>query len=254
MTTLAIHRNDAPSVRPLVLLAPFPLDARVWDDVVGHLDGRAITVDPPGFGASDALAEASLDAYAAAVLTALDAAGVGRFSVAGNSMGGYAAMALAALAPARLVGLALIGTKGTADDEAARANRLAMAGRAEAGTPASELVGPMLDKLVAPATRERRPHLAEHLEAWLHHAPTSGIAWAQRAMAARPDRLGTLRALEVAAVVVHGRDDALMSSEDAGRLADALRVEVTLVESGHLVPLEAPDAVAGALRPLVHAG
>lgn len=247
-TPLAIHPNAAPTSRPLVLLAPFPLDARVWDDVVARLDGRALTIDPPGFGASDALPDASLDAYADAVLAALDAAGVGEFSVAGNSMGGYAALALAERAPHRLVGLALLGTKATADDDAARANRLAMAERAEAGATASDLVGPMLERLLGASTRASNPATVAQLEAWLAAAPPAGIAWAQRAMAARPDRLDALAALDVPAAVLHGSEDVLMGEAALQQLADALGVPLTVVACGHLLPLEAPDAVADALR------
>lgn len=254
MTSLVIHRNSAPLERPLVLLAPFPTDARLWDDVVNRLDGRAITVDPPGFGSSPTLAETSLDAYAAAVLAGLDSLGVREFSVAGNSMGGYAAMAVAAVAPERVVGLGLLGTKATSDDDAARANRIGMAERAEAGATASELVGAMIEKLISPTTRDRQPSVAARLEGWLAEAPVPGIAWAQRAMAARPDRLALLRSLDVPAVVLHGRDDVLMGEADAAAMADALGVSLGVVDCGHLLPLEAPDAVADALAPFAASG
>lgn len=250
MINLAIDVHDAPTERPLVLLAPFPLDSRLWAGVVELLDGRAITVDPPGFGGSPTLPEASLDAYASALLRALDAAGVGEFVVAGNSMGGYAAMAAAAIAPDRVAGLGLFGTKGTADGPEVRANRLAMAERAEGGAPASDLVGPMIDKLIAPATAEASPATAAQLAAWLASAPTPGIAWAQRAMAGRPDRLGLLASLDVPAVVVHGRADAFMAEADMTALAEALGVELQVADCGHLLPLEAPGAVADALRRL----
>lgn len=249
--TVAINVHEAPTDRPLVLLAPFPLDSRVWSDVVDRLGGRAVTVDPPGFGGSRAPADATLEAYARAVLAALDAAGVREFSVAGNSMGGYAALALVALAPERVVGLGLLGTKATADDDEARANRLATAARAEGGASASELVGPMIEKLISRKSRDDLPGGAAQLGAWLASAPTRGIAWAQRAMAARPDRLDVLRAFGGAAVVVHGRQDVLMADADARAMADALGVEPIMVDCGHLLPLEAPDAVADALRRFV---
>lgn len=247
MTSLAIHLHEAPADRPLVLLAPFPLDARLWDDVLGRLDGRAITVDPPGFGASPVLPQPSLDAYAAALLAALDTAGVREFSVAGNSMGGYAAMAVAAAAPERVVGLGLLGTKATADADEAKANRLAMAEKAAGGAPASALVGPMIDKLVAP---DADPAVVARLQGWLDAAPPAGIAWAQRAMAARPDRLAVLASLDVPAVVLHGRADALMAEADLAAVAAALGIDLQVVDCGHLLPLEAPAAVAQALDPL----
>lgn len=250
MSNVALAMNDAPTEKPLVLLAPFPFDSRVWAEVVDHLDGRAITVDPPGFGGSQALDDASLEAYARGVLAALDEHGVGTFTPVGNSMGGYVAMALAELAPERLAGIGLVGTKASADADEPRQTRLDMAEKAEAGTPASELVGPSIEKVLGAHTRESNPQLVDQVGAWLATAPAAGIAWAQRAMAARPDRLDALRALDVPAVVLHGRDDALMTASDHAALADALGVQVQQLECGHLLPLEAPEAVAEALRAL----
>ena len=254
MASVALHRSRDRSDLPLVLLAPFPLDTRVWDRLLQALPGDVITVEPPGFGGAAADGEPSLEAYADAVAEALTAAGVDRFVVAGNSMGGYAAMALAQRHPQRVAGIGLIGTKATADADEARENRLQMADRADAGTPAAELVGAMREKLIAARTRADDPDAVAALDRWLEEAPTSGIAWAQRAMAARPDRTGTLvdlRSAGVPGLVLHGSDDPLMSSEVQVPMAEALGVQVTTVEGrGHLVPFEAPEATAAALAEL----
>lgn len=251
MSDVAVAMNNAPTEKPLVLLAPFPFDSRVWAQVVEQLDGRAITVDPPGFGGSQVPEEASLEAYARGVLTALDERGVDTFTPVGNSMGGYVAMALAELAPERLAGIGLVGTKASADADDARDTRLAMAEKADAGTPASELTDSMLEKVLGKSIRETDSTLVEQVGAWLATAPNVGVAWAQRAMAARPDRLDALRALDVPAVVLHGSDDAMMNASDHAALADALGVQVQELECGHLLPLEAPEAVAEALRALM---
>ena len=41
----------------------------------------------------------------------------------------------------------------------------------------------------------------------------AGVAWAQRAMAARPDRTEVLRGLSVPAVVVYGVEDAFIAGQ-----------------------------------------
>ncbi|MDO5499715.1 MAG: alpha/beta hydrolase [Propionibacteriaceae bacterium] len=110
MTSVNLHRSGEGSGPPLVLLPPFPFDARLWSRVRSLLTGPVIVVDPPGFGGAEATGTPSLEAYAQVLLEALDHVGVDRFVVAGNSMGGYAALALAALAPQRLAGIILIGT------------------------------------------------------------------------------------------------------------------------------------------------
>lgn len=247
-------RDDPTAALPLVLLAPFPLDGRAWEKVAAHLTGTVLVVDPPGFG-GDADGVPSLEGYARAVLDALDAAGVGRFVVAGNSMGGYTAMCLAELAPDRVAGLGLFGTKSTADADAARANRLAMAEAAQAGTPASELLAPLKANLLGASTKAARPKVVAKLDALVGEATASGVAWAQRAMAGRPDRtdvLAELGARGVPAVVVHGAEDALMDAASQEVMADALGVQRIEVQAcGHLVPLEAPDVAGAALLALV---
>ena len=190
-------------------------------------------------------------AYARALLASLDAAGVTEFSLAGNSMGGYAALAVAELAPQRLVGIGLLGTKASADNEAARAGRGAMIDQAKAGSSAYKLVGSMVETHISSKTRQYQPAVAAELEGWLVSAPTDGIVWAQRAMSGRPDRLEVLKALRVPGVVMHGRDDTLMSEADMQKLADALQTELQIVDCGHMLPIEAPDAVAEALRSLL---
>lgn len=251
MATVIVNSSGpASSGPPLVLLAPFPFDGRVWAEVAGLLGADAWTVDPPGFG-GDPDADPSLDAYAQAVLDALDARGVGRFVVAGNSMGGYAAMALADLAPDRIAGLGLFGTKSTADTDEGRAGRLAMSSAVESGTPVPEALGAMRGKLLGASTVSTRPEVDAQVDAWIAQATPVGIAWAQRAMAARPDRTEVLAGLAVPAVVVRGSEDALMDAASQQVMADALGVEVDeLAGCGHLIPLEAPAAAAEALARL----
>lgn len=248
MATVIMHPAESGTYLPLVLLAPFPLDSRVWAPVAEMLGGNVVTVDPPGFG-GEIDGDPSIDGYARAVLAELDARGVERFLVAGNSMGGYVAMALAELAPERIAALGLFGTKASADTDEARAGRIAMAERAEAGAPASELVGPMIDKLIGPSVREHRPDAEATLASWLAEAPASGIAWAQRAMAGRPDRTQALKDLRAPGVVVYGVEDPLMPPAEQRVMAGALGLLIEL-PCGHLVPFELPDAAARILADL----
>lgn len=73
----------------------------------GH---RVHALDLPGFGASSKPLRAPYDApwFAAAVLDAMDALGVARAGLAGNSMGGRVAIEAALAAPERVAGIALL--------------------------------------------------------------------------------------------------------------------------------------------------
>ena len=82
-------------------------------------------------------------------------------------------------------------------------------------------------------------------------APAEGIAWAQRAMAARPDRLEVLRRLRIPALVLRGEDDTVSSPEQAAAMAEALGTSVVEVpRAGHMAAAEDPEPVARALADL----
>ena len=70
----------------------------MWDPVVERLDGarRVLTPDLPGHGDEPPLTDASPPALAAAIAERLAAEGVERPHVAGNSLGGWVALEMAA--------------------------------------------------------------------------------------------------------------------------------------------------------------
>ncbi|MGO1172814.1 MAG: alpha/beta fold hydrolase [Actinomycetaceae bacterium] len=265
MTQLAVHHHGPGSTHPpLVLLHAFPLDSRMYARLLPHLeDASVLTVDLPGFGDSPAPGavlgegaeeEPSLERVASAVLASLDALGVERFVVAGTSLGGYLAMRIAALAPERLAGIGLIDTKASPDTEEARSKREDLATRALGEEGAGAVAG-TLGALLGGSTKEREPGLVDAVAGWAAEAGGPGIAYAARAMAARPDStadLERLGELEVPALVVRGTEDGLASADDAMDMAEALGTDAMAVEGvGHLAPLEAPTTVGRALRDLV---
>jgi pimeloyl-ACP methyl ester carboxylesterase len=87
----------------LVLLHSLGTDHGMWDPVVERLapERDVIALDMPGFGASPPIADASPPSLAAAVHAQL--AEVGEYHVAGNSLGGWVALELAAAGHARSV-------------------------------------------------------------------------------------------------------------------------------------------------------
>ena len=133
---------------------------------------------PPG--------DPTLAGYAASVLAAMDALAIDRFTVVGLSMGGYIAFELWRLAPARIRSLALCSTRPGADDDARRDDRLAIAERVEREHSVESIVEPMLERLLGPAARNE-VHIADPVRGRIRRCTPEGIAFAQRAMAARRD-------------------------------------------------------------------
>ena len=105
MSSLAYTRSG--SGAPLVLLHALGVSRRSWNPVIPalarHFD--VIAVDLPGFGDSPATTQASPAALAEAVAGLLAELGVATPHLAGNSLGGWVALELAALRPAASVTL-----------------------------------------------------------------------------------------------------------------------------------------------------
>lgn len=239
---------------PLVLLHAFPLDATMYAEVASSFDGPLLTPDLAGFGREPlATDEPSLDVYADHVAHALDAASHDRVVLGGTSMGGYTAMAFCRRYPERVAGLALIDTKATADTAEAAAGRRAMAQAMVDGATTDPLVENVLPKLLGSTTVSTRPDVTERVRGWVQDADPPAAAWAQRAMASRPDSLDTLRGMHVPTLVVVGEEDVLSPPADAGVMAAALSdCELVLIpKAGHLTPVEAPAEVAAALQGLM---
>lgn len=257
MTTpeLETYTLQEGSGTPLVLLHAFPVDHRMWDDVVEALpdDQRVLAVDLPGMGKSpDGPQPPTIEAAADATVAALRRVDVASAVVAGLSMGGYVALAIAERDPDLVRALALVDTKSTADTEEARANRLRIADEAESAQSVDAVLG-MPAALLGETSRAVRPELTTRLEQWIREQRPEGVAWSQRAMAARSDRTHVLEAFAGPVAVVVGEEDGVTPPEEAERMARAARRSqlVRVQAAGHLSAVEDAAAVADALADLV---
>ena len=270
MTTdgmLALHtlRRGVPGALPLVLLHGFPVDHRMWWDVTDLLPGERTVLAPdlPGFGRSpsgpDVAAAVgadpevpSIDVMADGLAATLRGAGVERAVVAGLSMGGYVALALAERNPGMVAGLGLVDTKATADDDDARARREEVARQVLAEQRVEAVYG-MRTSVLGATNRIARPDLVDRMGQWISDQGPHAVAWAQRAMAARPDRSHVLTAFTGPALVVVGEEDDISPLDVARRMSYLLPdSDLWIVpRSGHMTSIENPQPVASALSRLL---
>ena len=246
-----MHVTESGSGTPLVLLPAFPFDGRMWDRLRPGLaeQARVITPDLRGFGRTPlGVAAPDLEVAAGVVIGLLDELGLDRVLLGGCSMGGYVAMAVLRAAPERVGGLVLIDTKHTANTQEAKENRYTMAERAD-GEGTGWLADEMLPVLLGQTTVERRADVVDTVRRLMSEAAPAAVAWAQRAMATRPDSAAVLRAADVPALVLHGAEDGLIPVEAARGMAELLpRAElIVLPGAGHLPPLEVPAEVIAAV-------
>jgi pimeloyl-ACP methyl ester carboxylesterase len=152
-------------------------------------------------------------------------------------------MELLRQAPHRVEALLLADTKAQADTPEQREGRLRTAETVERqGT--GQLAETMLPALLGATSRERRPEVVTRVRGWVEQAPPATVAWASRAMAARPDSFAVLRATDVPALVVVGEQDVLSPVAQAQEMAEALpQGRLALVrDAGHLSAVEDPEA------------
>lgn len=89
------------------------LDHSVWilqSRYLAHHGYAVLAVDLPGHGRSSAPAMTSVEQMAAWLLRFADAAGVGRFSIAGHSLGSLIGLEIAGTVPDRVERLMMLGT------------------------------------------------------------------------------------------------------------------------------------------------
>ncbi|MFI6810997.1 alpha/beta fold hydrolase [Nonomuraea sp. NPDC050328] len=253
---MQLYTRSAGSGLPVVLLHAFPLSSAMW---LAQREGlaatcRVLTPDLRGFGGSrlEPADEPSLDLMADDVAELLDREGIEQAVVGGLSMGGYVTMAFCRRHADRLLGVILADTKAAPDTEQARANRERIAGEVVA-TGTDVLLSDVLPALVGPTTKQRRAMVHGRVRELVRSAPPAAVAWAQRAMAARPDSFETLAALKAPALVIVGDEDELAPPADAEAMARAAgdtRLRV-IEKAGHLSAVEQPEAFNAAVADFV---
>lgn len=110
----------------LILLHGFLESKSIWDDFTGQLqtDFRVISIDLPGHGESDLLAEThDMKLMAGSVEAVLKAEVTESAVIAGHSMGGYVALQFAVDHSEMLKGLVLFHSHAAEDSDEAKVNR-----------------------------------------------------------------------------------------------------------------------------------
>lgn len=240
--------------RPILLLHAFPLDHRMWHAVAAAMPiGRTVlAVDSYGSGsAPDGPSEPSLAVIADAIVIALRTAGFGRVTVAGLSMGGYIALALAERHPDVIAGLGLLDTKSTPDSDETRASRMATVKELLSLRSVNPILG-MAAAMPAPESVATDPTLTSRIEEQILAQRPEGMAWCQRAMAVRPDRTAAITNIPCPVLILVGEKDRYTTISHAEHMVVARRdAEFVIVPNvGHFSPIEAPAAVAAALAQL----
>lgn len=230
---------------PVLFVHGFPFDRTMWRHQLAALTKwKRIAPDLRGAGASSAPADGySMARYADDLVALLDALGTRPVVVCGLSMGGYIAFELLRRFADRVIGLILVDTKAEADSAAAKLGRDQLVGVAEREGP-DAVIEQLLPKLLAAATVNAQPEVAEHVREMARRWPLPGLVGAIRALRDRPDSTPLLPHVKVPTLVVAGAEDQITPPEGMKAMAQTIPGAryAEIRAAGHIAPLEQPLA------------
>ena len=244
----AITEGDG---RDVVLVHGNPSSTYSWRKVIEPLAARyrVHAIDLPGFGFSDKPADGRYDAawLEEWLVGYLDAAGVRRAVLVGNSMGGEVATEAAIRHPERVAALVLLGAGGLPE---AYANGMPFAFRILTWP----VVGPLLRELPARGRVGARlreavydPATISEADIDAYYAPLRSAggsnAFLARVRLDHPDRTARVRTITAPTLVITGDTDRLVPPATARRYHELISGSelVVLEKTGHLPQEERPE-------------
>lgn len=241
-----VRLDGPPGAPPLLMLHSLGTAGEVWDAQAAALAGsfRVIRPDLRGHGLTEVTpGPYTVELMAGDALAVLDALGVGKAHVAGLSIGGLIAQAIAAQAPERVASLMLCDTALSIPPPETWRERAAMV-RAHGTEAALEAA---LARWVTEGFRGQPG--AAGLRAMLLRTSAEGYAASCEAIAAA-DLAGSTRRLRVPALVLVGEQDEATPPSAARALQEAIQGSSLIVLPGaaHIPTVEHSDEVADALR------
>ena len=247
--TLVYHRRPpltGERVEPVILLHPWFGNWRFWRQTVDALpEFEAYLVDLYSLGAGAQWQRfAGPQALAQAVRTMLDALHIERCSVVGNSMGGIAAQALAAMGRKRIDKLVLVGT-GARTVGVKPEFRRALDDWI-AGPPDRAFTERLVDALLA-----RRP-APEEFDVFVEAVMKANKAFMGAVLnsAFELDLRPELPKITARTLIIRGELDAARTRAHAEELLAGIHLSTALeiAGAGHSPQVDSPEAFARALR------
>lgn len=228
---------------PIVCVPGFMLDADLWSDMLALLSqpGDVTHADPAGGSSLSDMAVRTLDAAP------------GRFDLLGFSMGGYVAREIARRAPERIRRLVLIATSARPDTpEQARVKQAAAS---------STLADPARFRGIGRAAIRRslgpdRENDAALIERIVRMGTRLGAeTFARQSGFARDGDRDLLGEITCPTLIVAGQDDRLRGVGEAEELRAGIKgARLAVLPAGHMIPLEAPRALADVIDAFLREG
>ncbi len=221
----------------LLLVPGYMLDETLWDDVAQGLGKFGPLVH------ADLRHDATIEAMAARALAGAPPS----FILVGFSMGGYVAREIVRLAPGRVRALVLIATSTRPDSPALRHSR-GTVGKAAASVSFSGLSRTAIATSLHPKQGDKLA-LIERVRAM--GVGLGGEVFRRQSALERAGDRDRLHEIGCPTLVIAAGHDRLRSRAESDELHGGIPGSdyVVIEESGHLLPIEAPEALLAAMLP-----
>jgi len=238
--------TDAGSGPAVVFVHGYPFNRTLWNEQVSALttNHRVVVPDLRGFGETEVgNLDSTMPQFARDVKNLLDHLLIEEALICGLSMGGYVTLAFYKEFPERVSGLLLANTRAEPDSDEGKISRHEQAEKALTEGMAG-IADSMLPKLLTPETVSKKPDLVKRIRDMMLKTDPKGAAAALLGMAAREDFTSELPKVSVPALIIAGREDALIPMQHSERMHQAIANSrfVVIDHAAHVVNLEQASA------------
>ena len=194
--------------KPIVFLNGFYETREVWSQFITPIKSqyKTICIDLPGFGASQALENTTIESVADTVYENLRSMKIDNFIIVGHSLGGYVALAIAEKYPDSISGLCMFNSTAFEDNEDKKVMRnKTITYLQEHGV--ESFLKPFVPPLFYPLTRKKfESQISEIIKNGLGLKSENIQAYVE-AMRDRPDRTHVLKNAKYPVLYIIGKND-----------------------------------------------
>lgn len=237
-----IHYTSEGTGETLIMLHGFLESKEIWTEFIPEFSkyGRIITIDLPGHGDSECLAEVhSMELMAESVHALLRELDVEKANFIGHSMGGYVCLAVLELYPEMMNDLMLLNSTPEPDSEEKKINR--DRGVEVVKKNKKAYISMAISNLLTPENEKKYRKEVQALKERANRFPTEGIIAALKGMKIRTNKKDVLQKHKGAKIIVSGRKDPLIDLQKIKNLAKECNCRFFALPGGHLSYLESKN-------------
>ena len=240
------HEISGNGKKPLVLLHGFMENTTIWNEMEAHLskDFTLIKIDLPGHGKSKVYQEIhTVELMAEKVKEVIDALKLEKINLLGHSLGGYVSLAFAENFPEILESMTLFFSTTVADDdEKKQIRKRSIAVIDENFETFVKTSIPNLFSNNEKDILEGKIELAKNIA---KSTNKEGVKAAQLGMAERPDRTEILENLDAKILIIAGKYDNAVKTENLLKIIpEKTNIKTYVLDCGHNGHWEKPTICA----------